>query len=207
MRTGFATQGGREALLASARAIEGQSGAEVVIAVRARSSHYLHAPLLAGIAAGTMTLWFQLFSPWEFSLPAILLAPLAVGLLAGGVTQASPTLQRLLTPAAVRDGSVRTAAQSAFFSLGVAETRQRTGLLVYVSCLEGQVEIVLDRGVAAVSTLAGWAEARGALRAAVQQDDASSGAAALLRCGPLLAGVAPRAADDVNELSDTVDVA
>ena len=207
MRTGFATQEGREALLASARAIESQSGAEVVIAVRARSGHYLHAHLLAGAAAGIMTLWFQLFSPWEFSLPVILMSPLAVGLLAGAATQASPVAQRFLTPASLRQGSVRTAAQSAFFELGIAETRQRTGVLVYVSCLEQRLEVLLDRGVAAVSSQPAWVEVEGELRAAVERDDAAVGAAVLLRFGPLLAGVAPRAEDDVNELSDSVNVA
>ena len=99
------------------------------------------------------------------------------------------------------------AAQSAFFELGIAETRQRTGLLVYVSCLEKRVEVLLDRGVAAVSSQRAWAEAEGELRAAVERDDAALGAAALLRFGPLLAAVAARAEDDVNELSDTVNVA
>lgn len=204
---GFATEKGREALLVAARALEAQSGAEVVIAVRARSSHYLHAHLLAGAAAGTMILWFQLFSPWEFSLPAILLTPLLVGIATGFATQASPTVQRLLTPISVRQASVRTASQSAFFELGVGETRRRTGLLVYVSCLERSVAILPDRGLAAVSALRGWPEAKAELLMAVERDDASLGAVALGRFGPLLAAAVPRAQDDVNELPDTVNVA
>jgi putative membrane protein len=207
MRVGFATEKGRESLLAAARALEAQSGAEVVIAVRARSTHYLHAPLVVGASSGTMTLWFQLFSPWEFSLLAILVTPLAVGLVAGFLTQLSPTVQRLLTPASVREASVRTGGQSAFFELGVAETRRRTGVLVYVSSLERSADILLDRGAAAAATLRGWTEAIDALRTAVERDDATLGAAALGRLGPLLAAGVPRAEDDVNELPDTVNVA
>ena len=154
-----------------------------------------------------MTLWFQLFSPWEFSLPSILLAPLFVGIVAGGLAEATPAVQRFLTPASVRRASVRTMAQSLFYELGVFETRRRAGLLVYVSCLEKQLEVILDRGVTAASDLRGWREALGDLRAAVRQDDAVEAAACLRRLGPLLAAVAPRGEDDVNELPDAVNVA
>src|SRR5688572_10952456 len=203
----FASEAGRQALMASARAIEEQSGAEVVIAVRARAAHYLHAHLLAGVAAGSMTLWFQLFSPWEFSLLSIFLAPLAVGVAAGFVTETSPVLQRLLTPASLRASSVRAAARAAFVDLGLADTRGRTGVLVYVACLERSVEVVLDRGVKAAAGLSGWVDAVDAMRSAVAGDDARRAAEAMRRLGPLLAAVASRGEDDENEIPDTVNVA
>ena len=63
----FLTDADKAALAAAATAIEARSSAEIVIVIRAQSDPYVHADLLAGIAAGVLLLWFQLFSPWEFT--------------------------------------------------------------------------------------------------------------------------------------------
>jgi putative membrane protein len=202
---GFATEAGRQALLAAAAEVELQSGAEVVIAWRAQSARYLHAHLLAGASAGVAMLAFQLFSPWEFSLPAILTAPLLVGLAVAVAVEYVPALQRLLTPAALRGAALRTAAQATFHELGVAETRRRSGVLVYVSALEKAVEIVLDRGVAGADGLREWPGLTDALRRAVEADDTARAAAALRAMARPLAVLAPIDGQDVNELADRVD--
>ena len=56
------------------RAVEERSAAEVVILVRERSGPYLHASVLAGAIAAYLTLWFQLFSPFDYSLLLIQIA-------------------------------------------------------------------------------------------------------------------------------------
>lgn len=76
-------EAGRSAILQAVARVEARTAAEVVVVVRERSGLYVHADLVVGIAAGYVTLWFQLFSPWEFSLVAIQAAPAGVGVLAG----------------------------------------------------------------------------------------------------------------------------
>ena len=71
----------KAALVAAVKDVERRSSAEVVIAFRGCSGTYLDADLIAGILLALFTLWFQLFSPWEFSLPVILASPVLAGAL------------------------------------------------------------------------------------------------------------------------------
>jgi putative membrane protein len=200
----FLDDRGKEALRGAVRAVEERSAAEVVILVRERSGPYLHASLLSGAIAAYLTLGFQLFSPWEYSLLLIQLAPAVVGTAIGLLTSVLPDLQRLLTPRHIREGYVRTKARAAFHDHGVADTRGRTGILVYVSRLERQAEVLADRGVRNAVEAEAWERVALAIRSAAghRRPDAAALAIAIASLGDLLQPVLPRQADDVNELAD-----
>lgn len=206
MARAFLDDRGKEALRGAVRAVEDRSAAEVVILVRERSGPYLHASLLAGAIAAYLTLWFQLFSPWEYSLLLIQVAPAVVGTAMGLLTARLPDLQRLLTPRPIREAYVRTSARAAFHDKGVADTRGRTGILVYVSRLEREAEVVADRGVRDAVAAQAWDKAARAIQSAARMrtPDAVVLAAAIASLGDLLEPVLPRAADDVNELADEI---
>jgi putative membrane protein len=202
----FLDEPGRQALSAAVRAVEERSAAEVVVIVRERSGPYLHASLLAGAIAAYVTLWFQLFSPWEYSLLLIQVAPAVLGIAVGALTSWLPAVQRALTPRHIREEYVRTAARAAFHDRGLADTRGRTGILVYVSRLERSAEILADTGVRAAVDGAAWTRATEAIRSAAgfREPDATTVAAAIAALADVLAPVLPRGADDINELSDEV---
>src|SRR5258706_15961739 len=108
----FLTDEDKAALTDAVTAVEALSSAEVVVIVRAQSGSYLHADLLAGIGFGLLVLWFQLFSPWEFSLESILVAAPLLGAVGGLVVSRAPGVRRRLASAGRRERSVRTAAQA-----------------------------------------------------------------------------------------------
>ena len=195
---------GRQALSDAVRAVEARSAAEVVVLVRERSGPYLHASVLAGAIAAYVALWFQLFSPWEYSLLLIQLAPAVAGTAIGLLTSVLPDLQRLLTPGHIRESYVRTKARAAFHDHGVADTRGRTGILVYVSRLEREAEVLADRGVRDAVEAQAWEEAARAIRSAAgrRRPDAAALAITIASLGDLLQPVLPRQAGDVNELAD-----
>jgi putative membrane protein len=202
----FLDDRGKQALRGAVRAVEERSAAEVVILVRERSGPYLHASVLSGAIAGYLTLWFQLFSPWEYSLLAIQIVPAVVGTAVGLLTTLVPEVQRRLTPARMRVGYVQTAARAAFYESGIADTRGRTGILVYISRLERTAEVVADRGVRDAVDGAAWDRATRAIRSAagVREPDPADVATAIAALGDVLQPALPRAADDVNELPDEV---
>ena len=206
MARAFLDDRGKEALRGAVRAVEERSAAEVVILVRERSGPYLHASLLSGAIAAYLTLWFQLFSPWEYSLLLIQLAPAAVGTAIGMLTSVLPDLQRLLTPRHIREGYVRTKARAAFHDQGIADTRGRTGILVYVSRLEREAEVLADRGVRDAVDAQAWERAASLIRASAgrRMPDAAALSIAIASLGDLLQPVLPRSADDVNELADDI---
>ena len=194
----------RAGLAAAARSIESVSSAEVMVAIRERSGPYLHASLAAALLAGVPTLWFLLFSPWEFSLFTIQVAPSLAGLAAGVAVSLVPAAERALSPAPMRREYVRTAARALFHDKGVSRTRGRTGMLVYIAGLEREAEVVVDAGIADAMPKARWTEALQPLLAAARAGRAEEMAAALTAIGPVLAAALPRQADDVDELSGEI---
>ena len=203
----FLTDPAKAALLEAVRAVEARSSAEVVVAVRERSGSYLHADLLAGIVAANLVLFYQLFSPWEFSLPMIQVAPAAAGVVVGLATSITPWARRALTRRRERERMMRTAARATFVEKGVADTRARTGILVYVGVLERMAEIVADVGVTRAVPADRWAAATARVSEAARQGDAAAVAAAVASLTDVLAAALPRSADDVNELADEVGAA
>ena len=197
----------KAALLAAVRAVEARSAAEVAVAVRERSGSYLHADLIAGIVAANLVLFYQLFSPWEFSLPLIQVAPMGAGLLVGLATSITPWARRALTPRRMREAMVRTAARATFVEKGVGGTRDRTGILVYIAVLERTAEVVADLGVTKAVPADRWAAATAGVATAARGGGGAAVAAAVAALADVLAPALPRAAEDVNELADEVGAA
>jgi putative membrane protein len=190
------------------RAIEAKSRAEIVLAVRARSGSYERGPALAAGVVCSATLCFLLFSPWEFSLVTIAVAPIAAAALTALAASSVPSLLRILSRRTVRQRSVESAARATFVERGVSRTRERTGVLIYVSWLEREVCVVPDKGVADVIPPDAWMNALAALKQGVASGaGASAIAAALAPLGVLLARELPVREDDVDELPDTVEAA
>jgi len=196
----------KAAMLQAVQQVEARSGAEVVVIVRPRSGSYLHADLAAAIAFGCATLWFLLFAPWEFLQWEILAGPLAIGALAGLLCARVPPLRRALTRPAERRDRVRAAARAAFVEKGVGRTRQRTGVLVYLSLLERSAEVVADSGVLDRVSSDAWTAAAGAIDASLRQSlDGPAVAARIAALAVVLETAVPHPDDDVNELPDGIE--
>jgi putative membrane protein len=186
-------------------AVEQQSSAEIVVALRHSSGHYRHADYLVGALVVFALLCLFLYHPEPFDftwLPLELLAGFLVGAFASSQL---PPLRRLLTAQKVLDQSTHNAARALFVDQKITRTSGRTGVLVYLSMLERKVEIVADLGVEDEVLGAPWKAARAALERTLTEDPSLDRLIASLRAlGPALAEKLPRAADDVNELSDEV---
>jgi putative membrane protein len=195
----------QNALREAAADVEARSAAEVVIVVRRQSGSYRDVDLVAGIGAGLLLLWYQLFSPTEFSLGSIFWGPPLLGAIVAVAVSRWPLARRLLTTAERRRLAVREAACATFVERGMDATRGRTGLLIYVSAVERAVEVLADRGLKAALPEAEWQARISALRAAAAASDPWPAVAAQVRAlGDLLAKALPSAADDVDELADEV---
>ena len=127
-----------------------------------------------------------------------------VGGLAGAVVELLPAVKRALTPRAMRQREVLRAARATFVERGVHRTRDRSGVLVYISWLEREVELVVDTGVERALPGEVRNDAVRSLTAAISGGGAAV-ARQLERFAPALAAAMPRRDDDVNELPDAID--
>jgi putative membrane protein len=193
------------ALAQAVRAIETASRAELVVVVRVRSAPYREAAFAGGLIAALVALAFMLFSPWPFALAWFLVDPLLVGAAAALAVSRAERLVRALTSARARAAAVRNAARLAFLDRGVTATRERTGVLVYVSLLERAAEVVADLGVLEAVPPKEWDAAAAAIREAVASGgDGEAVAARLHALAEMLGDALPAGPGDVNELPDEV---
>jgi putative membrane protein len=200
----FLDAAARTAFTGAVEAIERASAAEVVVAMRRRSAAYRHANVVVGAAAAIAGLGAMLFSADTFGLISILVDPFVVGALAGAVVELLPGVKRALTPRAILRRCVLRAARAAFVERGVHRTRDRSGLLVYLSWLEREVVLVVDTGLERALPEEVRADAARSLTAAIP-DGGAAVARELARFGPALAAAMPCRPDDINELPDAID--
>jgi putative membrane protein len=98
-------------------------------------------------------------------------------------------------------------AMRAFVEQGVTETRDRSGVLIFLSEAEHQVVILADKGINDRVEPSRWQTDVDGIVLAIKEGRAGAGViAAVDRIGGLLAEAFPPRADDTNELSDAVRV-
>ncbi|TNJ39884.1 hypothetical protein FGF66_02835 [Chlorobaculum thiosulfatiphilum] len=100
---------------------------------------------------------------------------------------------------------VEEAAIHSFYHRKVHETRDRTGILIYISLYEHSVRVLADSGIDAVVGKQVWQGVVDTITKGIR--DGRQGEAirqAVGICGKLLSQHFPRKADDANELADSV---
>lgn len=199
---------------ASIREAEERTRGEIVVAVTPASGDYPGAAWTGACLAGLGTLLLlvvahTLTDVWGLGSPmwALLSAAggAAVGYLAVG---SSPALTRLLFPDEVMARQVDLAARAAFVDHEVFATRDRSGVLLFISLLEHRVEVLGDSGIEAHVEPGEWNRIiEGIVRGVREGHAADAVLEAVGHCGEILdrRGL-ERREDDRDELSNRVRI-
>lgn len=142
-----------------------------------------------------------IFTPWGVAVLALIGG--TVGALLGAYV---PPVQRLLAGSDVLDATVHRAAMQAFLEEEVFSTRDRTGILLFISLQEHRIEVIGDTGINAKVSEDEWVDIVTRIRKGIKNRNLTAGLVDAIRmCGKLLErrGVEIRE-DDENELSDAV---
>lgn len=184
------TQEDRAAIAAAIREAEAHSSGQIVCVLAHSSSDYAHVPILWASVLALITPWPLIdFTPW--SVQRIFLIQIAVFIVAALVFSWMP-LRLLLVPRAVRRARAHRAALEQFVVRRVAHTKQRTGVLIFVSLAERYARIIADDGIAEKVQGAEWQAAINALTGHMREGRIARGfVAAIERCGAVLAAHAP----------------
>lgn len=180
-----------------------QSGDYDVATWRAAS---VGALLAAAAALGVSSLYDGWGLSWLYASWAVEAATIAGGVVGALVGEYVPAVRRLLAGPGLLAETVHRRAAEAFLDEEVFGTRDRTGILLFVSLFEHRIEVVGDSGINAKVEAAEWVEVVDRVRAGIRQNDLAGGlVSAVDLCGDLLhrRGVALRE-DDADELSDGV---
>ncbi|MBX3198379.1 MAG: hypothetical protein KF894_09635 [Labilithrix sp.] len=203
----FFSDEAKDRIVEAVRDVESKSSAEIVVTVRARSDDYREVELVAGLVAAAVTLGLLIYHPAELDEDLMPLETVAAFAVVMSIVNRVGALKRALLPRKKRDARTLMAARAQFVEQGVSCTRDRSGILVFVSELERAVRVVPDVGIDAAKLGDGWKTCVEHLEGAVRSLDPTAFATALASLGPVLETRYPRREDDVNELPDAPDVA
>ena len=217
MSTPLFTDAERDAIRVAVAEAETRTAGEIVPYVVRRSGTYqvavwraasFGALLTALVMLGVAALYDGWGLGWMYSAGWMAMA-MTIGGVAGAFLGAYVApLRRQLAGADRIDLHVHRRAAEAFLEEEVFDTRDRTGILLFVSLFEHRIEVVGDVGINAKVEPEEWVEVVGLVRDGIRSDGLAAGlVAAVERCGDLLhrRGVEIRE-DDTDELADDVRV-
>ena len=220
----------RARIEAAVTAAEDKTRGEIFCIVAHESSDYREVPIawaaLAALAAPAVLLVAgievkvpDLFgAEWTAGQAVAVAETAARGALAGAILLQAllfvgvavlisiPPMRRLFTPKSLKRERVRQRAGEQFLAKDLSATRDRTGVLIYVSQSERMAELIADEGVAGKVDPKVWHEAMTRLVEGVKRGKPAEGfERAIGLCGDILAEHFPADPEDnPNELSNTV---
>ncbi len=192
----------KERIRQAVTAAEQKTSGEIVPAVVSASARYTEIELLGlvvglGIATFAAAVYADV---WGHDL--VYMLPM-VGATAGFFACRIPWVKRRLLSHRRRNEAVLQRSLAAFTAEGLHQTRDHTGILIFVSLLEHEVEVLADKGINEKVPQGTWDEVVGLLTTELRAGHACEGfCKAIERCGVILAQHFPRSTDDKDELSD-----
>ena len=193
---------------------ESKISGEIVPVIVGKSGHYTIANYKASLFAGALA--FLLIIIFDRYVPAFAIYdPLLIFftvLLAGGLGALAANfidpLTRLLIEQKHKDHATRQRAENAFLEEEVFNTRQRTGIMIFVSFFEHEVIVMADTGISKVVEQKEWDKIVIHLTDHIRRDKVVEGLeGALKRCGEILLEKGfHKTPDDINELRDDLRI-
>jgi putative membrane protein len=163
---------------------------QIVCVLAHSSSDYAYIPILWASALALLLPWPLIyFTQW--SVQKIFLAQLVVFIVAGIIFSWTP-LRMMFVPRPLRQAQAHRAALEQFVVRRIAHTKNRCGVLIFVSLAEHYARIIADDGIAQKVHNAEWQAAIDALTAHMRDSRIAAGfIAAIERCSAVLAAHAP----------------
>jgi putative membrane protein len=185
----------RQRIAAAIKVAEAETSGELVPYIVPRCAPYEAVPWRAGVLSALLMLAvLALARTLPLGLPApltsegaVLLLVLFVGGLGAFVAASVPGLVRRFAGADRMEAAVHQRALQAFVEEEVFATRDRTGVLLFVSLLERRIEVVADAGVYQAVDAAAWADVTARVRHGIEADALARGLIdGIEACGTLL---------------------
>jgi putative membrane protein len=207
----FFTQSEKDRIAEAVKTAELETSGEIVPYVVGQSDQYPEASHRAGgllafivlIVSVFINLFSNLWLPYGIAeMAAAVFLAYVIGMLIGRL----PLIKRMMVSAVAKQSRVDERAAIAFLTEEVFLTRDRTGILIFLSLLERRVRILGDGGINAVMKQDEWDSVVDIIVQGIRNNSPASGMIeAIGRCGQLLKehGLAIKS-DDTNEIDNNI---
>lgn len=116
-----------------------------------------------------------------------------------------PAIDRLIIPKKIRNRKVHQRALRYFSESSVYDTKDNTGILIFISLLEQRVELIADKGINEKIEQNEWDSIVNNIVTGIKNGDwVKRLSESIIKCGDLLEEHFPINADDKNELRDEI---
>jgi putative membrane protein len=199
-----------ERIKSAVQKAEDNISGEIVPVFVERSGFYTIANYRGGVlTAGAAFIAIILFDRYVpalaiFDPMLIFFVVLLAGLAGGMLTHTLPFIKRRMVSREHLDQATRKRAETAFLEEEVFNTRQRTGILIFISFFEHEVMVLADRGISKVVDQKEWDAMVQHIIEKIRMGEITEGIVdAIHRCGEILHEKGfLKSADDINELRD-----
>ena len=194
----------RARISAAIRASEARTSGEIICVLAQNSSAQATAlPVLIAAVLALAAPWI-LMALTPLPLQSILSLQVLVFLVFLTVC-CLPRVRTALVPRATRRALAHRAAMEQFVVRGIARTKQRTGILIFVSLAERYARIIADEGIAAHVPQSQWQGAIDTLVGHMRDGRVADGfIAAIEACSSVLAAHFPATGTERSELPDRI---
>jgi len=182
--------------------VELKTSGEVVPVILKQSDFYPAAHFRLALIMG---IFFSLlcYYLYDFDDPITLIWAQIPGTLFGYALAYIPILKRMLTTVKERQEEVHQRAIEIFYENKVSMTRDRTGIMIFISLLERKVEVLADCGINEKVPKDYWNELVQNLSRDIASGNMISGVVSSIQtCGESLQKSFPIKSDDTNEIID-----
>jgi len=210
----FLTDAEKQAVEACVKEVEKRTSGEIVPMVVSSSYHYPMSNVIGGLIFALLisvgvTLAYGIQKSWGgvtamdlWLFPAVFAVSF---LLFHELVKRIPGLKRIFITKAEITEEVEEAALTSFYRNGLNNTRDRTGILIFISVFERKALVVADEGINAKVDTGVWQEVVDLVVNSIKGRHQAEGICrAIRRCDELIREHFPIKADDTNELDNLI---
>jgi putative membrane protein len=214
LATKFLTEEEKREIEHCVKEVEKNTSGEIVHMVVSASYHYPMSNMIGALIFGLLisivvTLVFSIRKSWGgitaldlWLFPAVLAVSF---LLVHELVKRIPWLKRIFITKAEINEEVEEAALTSFYRNGLNNTRDRTGILIFISVFEHRAFVLADEGINAKVDTGVWQEIVETVVQGIKQRRQAEGICqAVRRCGDLIRKHFPIKADDTDELDNLI---
>jgi len=180
--------------------IEQSTSAEIVIAIAKQSGSYKDISLIFGFICSILSLALIMMVPWIIHHMLVIPMVLLSFLTGYAICEKIDTLKMLLSSSHRKIIQVDRGAKVAFFEEHVSATKNRTGILLYISLLEKRVEILTDCSIDGKLSKSIWNNLAKELMISIKNNKEEMFLQNMKKWGDILNREFPPEKDDINEM-------
>lgn len=181
---------------------ETKTSGEIVPVILSKSDFYPAAHFRLALIMGIL-FSFICYYTVDFEDPIMLLWIQIPGMITGYLLAHIAFVKRLFTTKSEMNEEVYQRALEIFHNHSVSMTKDRTGIMIYISLLERKVEVLADSGISQKVDKDYWDKLVATLLIQIAEKKLVKGlASAISECGKSLEESFPIQSDDTNEISD-----